>query len=70
MLAENTLASSQYAEIRWTTNASDVAYIVTRSASECQIEGRAAGVAIITVLAVDSNGATVSSDTCTVTVTE
>ena len=70
LLAENTLASSQYAEIRWTTNASDVAYIVTRSASECQIEGRAAGVAIITVLAVDSNGATVSSDTCTVTVTE
>ena len=65
----NTLAPSQYSEIRWTTNASDVAYIVTRSANECQIEGRGAGTAIITVLAVDSEGATVSSDTCTVTVT-
>ena len=65
----NTLAPSQYSEIRWTTNASDVAYIVTRSANECQIEGRGAGTAIITVLAVDENGATVSSDTCTVTVT-
>lgn len=66
----NTLSSSQYAEVRWTTNASDVCAIVTRSATECQIEGRAAGTAIITVLAVDAEGATVSSDTCTVTVAE
>lgn len=65
----NTLSRSQWNQIRWTTSASDIVSIVSQSENNCTIEGMSAGSAVITVRAVDINGATVSEDFTTVTVT-
>lgn len=65
----NSLAPSQYSRIDWTTNAANVARVVSKSDSECLIEITGIGTAIITVMALDDEGRTVSSDTCTVTAT-
>lgn len=66
----NTLAPSQWAEIRWQSNAGDVCRITSQSASECQVECRSAGTAVITVKAMDDDDQVVASSTCTINVTE
>ena len=65
----NTMSSTSYSRIRWLTDVSAIATIVTQDFTSATVEGVAAGQATITAIAVTADGTTVASDTCVVTVT-
>jgi hypothetical protein len=68
LTATNTLDPSSFSRIRWTTNDGNVCAISSYSGTSAEVTGVTAGTATVTVIAVDSEGATVASDICLVTV--
>jgi hypothetical protein len=68
LTATNTLDPSSFSRIRWTTNDANVCAISSYSGTSAEVTGVTAGTATVTVIAVDSEGATVASDICLVTV--